>query len=809
MTQLNDSAKRKCNSLFRPFISMLVLMFSAWSLAAQTGAIKGIVETADGNPAQFVQVKIKGSNLITETDDKGTFEFKKVKPGNYMLIASVAGMKPQETSLEVSDGETNDVSFELTENTNQLQEIAIVAHAHKNESGYVAKMPMKDIENPQVYNMVSADLLTRQAITNYDDALNNVPGIHKLWESTGRGGDGASYYSLRGFEAQATVINGVPGLTNGSLDPANIERIEVLKGPSSTLFGSSLVSYGGLINTVTKKPYDHFGGEITYNTGSFGLNRITADINAPVTDGLSIRTNAAFHSENSFQDAGFRKSIFLAPSMSYKVNDRLTFLLNTEFIQQESTNPTMLFLGRNSPLQWKDLNELNYNNKLSLTSDDLYTKNPRYNIQAQMLYKLAPGWQSQTVLSRGHSGATGYYSYLYDNENGRKDFGLWITDQNAYTNTLDIQQNVTGDFKIGNMRNRLVVGLDFFERRSMSGGSGWARMYNVNAQGEVNYLDPYGDDTLAPVYLTKSSVDNLLANTSPYVTNTKDATYSAYASDVINIRKNLLAMASLRVDYFDNRGDVTTEDGKYHQAALSPKFGVVYQPIENKIALFANYMNGFKNIATQTVQGLGAKTFEPEHANQMEFGLKTNLFSDKLNATVSYYDIRVKNVVIGGTFNEFSTQGGEVESKGVELDLNAHPVKGLSLIAGFSYNDSKIIQGDSANVWLETGRRPIYSGPKTMVNFWASYDFSGPLKGFGLGFGGNYSSELLILDSKVTGTFALPSYMVMNAAVSYTMNKFRFGLNLNNFTNKEYYTGYSTVNPQRPRNFVASIAFKF
>src|SRR5690606_3805425 len=151
---------------------------------------------------------------------------------------------------------------------------------------------LKNLENPQVYTIVSADLFKQQAITNFDDALKNVPGIYKLWESTGRGGDGASYYALRGFEAQATMINGLPGLTSGSLDPANIERIEVIKGPSGTLFGGNLISYGGLVNTVTKKPYAGFGGEVSYTAGSFGLNRVTADINAPLKgDNVLLRVN--------------------------------------------------------------------------------------------------------------------------------------------------------------------------------------------------------------------------------------------------------------------------------------------------------------------------------------------------------------------------------------------------------------------------------------------------------------------------------------------------------------------------------------
>lgn len=811
MKNFNTKPAIKAGSMF------LAIMLLTISAMAQSGIIRGTVRTADGEAAQYVQVLLKGGGRGTETKDDGTYEFNKVKPGKYTVTASLVGLETQEETVEVSAGETVSLDFELSENSKQLQEVAITAVANHNASDYVAKMPMKEIENPQVYNTVSGKLLQQQAVTNFDDALNNVPGVHKLWESTGRGGDGAAYYSLRGFEAQATIINGVPGLTNGALDPANIERIEVLKGPSSTLFGSSIISYGGLINTITKRPYDHLGGEIAYTTGSFGLNRVTADINVPVVKGLFVRTNAAYHSEGSFQDAGFRRAIFFAPSITYNVNERLTFLLNTEFLQEERTNQTMLFPGRNSPLQWANMEALNYNNKLSLTSNDLSTKNPRYNVQAQMLYKLSGEWHSQTVLSRGHSGATGYYSYLYDNENGAKDFGLWITNQNDATTTFDLQQNFTGDFNIGSMRNRLLVGLDVFQRQSTSSGTGWAWVHNVNAQGDINYADPTTPavDTVAPRYLTPSSIDNILANTSSLPTNTKDYTYSAYASDVINIRRNLLIMASLRADYFDTKGDITTDEDNYNQFALSPKFGIVYQPIQDKLALFANYMNGFKNVAPGSVydttgEKTGTRTFKPEHANQIEFGIKTNLFSDRLNATVSVYDIRVENVVTADPTNiRNSLQGGEIESKGFEIDINARPVNGLSIIAGFAYNDSKVIKGDDANVWLETGRRPISSGPKTMANLWASYEFSGKLRGLGLGFGGNYSSELLILDSKVTGTFAIPSYTVLNAAVFYTAGKFRLGLNLNNFTNKEYYTGYSTINPQKPRNVVASLAFKF
>lgn len=801
------------------FITVFVIFSQMATMGQSTGIVQGTVKTADGNPADHVNISIEGTSRGDVADRKGFFEIRNLNPGNYNLVASFVGLESQKLAIEIKPGETTRVELTLNESAQQLGEVVIASNRQNQESPYVSKLPLKSMENPQVYSTISTELLRHQAVTNFDDALRNVPGIHKLWESTGRAsGDGSSYYALRGFEAQATMINGLPGLTSGSLDPANIEKIEVIKGPSGTLFGSSLVSYGGLVNTVTKKPYNGFGGEIGYMAGSFGLNRVTADINTPLNgDQILLRVNTAYHTENSFQDAGFRKSFFISPTLAIKANDRLSFLLVTEFMQEEKTNPAMLFLGRSSALQFKNLEELNYNRELSLTSNDLSVKNPRYNLQAQMTYKLSDTWTSQTVLSRGLAESEGYYSYLYDNENGRKEFSLWISDQQGTIISSDIQQNFIGDFKIGKIRNRLVVGLDYFSRNMIDNSTGYSWVHNVNAQGGVNYDYPYTAEVeTAETYLTRSSIDNLLSSTGRSNSNSKDAAYSAYVSDVINLTPKLLAMASLRVDYFDTEGDITTEDDDFSQTTLSPKFGLLYQPIADKLSVFANYMNGFKNVAPRSIadatgENVRIKAFEPEHANQLEFGIKSNIVSDKVTATVSYYDIRVSNLVTGDPENIYnSLQGGKVQSKGFEIDLTATPVEGLNLIAGFSHNDSEVLEGDKANIWLETGRRPIYAGPTDLFNAWATYTIrKGSWNGFGAGFGGNYVSKLNILDSQVTGTFTLPSYVIMNASLFYNTSSFRVALNINNLSDKAYFTGYSTINPQKPRNAVVSLSYKF
>lgn len=804
------------------FFLLAALLFTGSFVFSQHGSIKGKISTSDGKPAELVSVTLKGTSKGSIAGKDGNYEIKNINPGQYILQVSYVGTVNSEQAVTINAGERTIADIVLKESEAQLEEVIVSGNSKKKASEYVARMPLKYVENPQVYNTVSAELLKQQIITNYDDALKNVPGIHRLWESTGRGGDGGSYFTLRGFEAQVTMLNGLPGLSNGSLDPANIERIEVIKGPSGTLFGSSVIGYGGIINNVTKKPYDEFGGEVTYTAGSFGLNRIAGDINIPLNKekGLLMRVNTAYQSENSFQDQGFRKSLFFAPTLSYKVNDRLSFLLVTEFMKEEKTNPMMLFLGRESALQFTDLKDLNYNRKLSLTSNDLSIKNPTYSLQAQMNYKLSDNWTSQTVVSRGQANTDGYYTYLYDNQNGMRDFALWGAKELSSTTTSDIQQNFIGDFHIGSFRNRIVAGVDYFDKRVNNSGSGWAQIHNVNAQGEVTQLDPS-----SPVYLNKQSIDNLLANAEPSPFTGSTQVYSAYVSDVFNITPALSAMVSLRVDYFNNKS-LEADGAGYEQTSLSPKFGLVYQPIIDKISVFANYMNGFRNIAPGQVQIKDGNSmeyvpvvFEPEHANQFETGVKTNLLNDKMTATFSYYNIEVANQVMNGVLNSASdAQGGKSRSEGIEIDISSNPVRGLNIIAGYAYNFSEIIEGDTPelsvetqNVWFEKGKRPIWAGPKTLINAWATYTFEqGKMKGFGLGVGGNYASDNATLNNTLTGVFILPAYTLINGSLFYNGEKVRIAFNLNNIGNKEYYGGgWSTVNPQKPRNFAMSVAYKF
>lgn len=689
--------------------------------------------------------------------------------------------------------------------TTQVQDITEViinqTKTYKNENAFaVSKLNLKDIENPQVYISIPKVILRDQVATNFKSVLSNATGITRLWESTSRGGDGAEYYTMRGFSTQSRLVNGMASFNNGGLDPQNIENIDVIKGPSGTLYGGSLVSYGGLINIQTKKPEDHFKGNINYITGTNALHRVTADVNTPISDGLFLRVNTAYHQENSFQDAGFTRSFFIAPSLKYKANERLTFLVNTEFKSNKGANAPMIFLNRNAPLSFHSMDLFEKNYKKSYTSNNLTTENPSFNIQSQMIYKLSPSWTSQTLVSSSSSKALGYYHYLWDSSNG-DEFSRLVSKANSETLATGIQQNFIGDFSIGTMRNRLVVGLDYLGTNVINNDSEWVGYGTISLKNQT--------DT---GILTTQGADQALANAKVVPAQAKTNIKSLYFSNVLNLTPKLSAMVSLRVDNFSGKPTQWSEDKIENQTSFSPKLGVVYQPILGSLSLFANYMNGFQYLAPVKVTAAGGgtptlKIFDPERANQWEVGAKANLVKNKLSLTLSYYHINVSNKIMTDPENiNNSIQGGEVLSEGFELSAVGNPIEGLSFIAGLSKNYATQLSGDPSY----DNQRPEEAGPKILANLWAHYKIpSGTLQNLSFGAGLNYASEQHTLNRTTTGRFTLPSYTVLNAMVGYFPNRYSIALKLDNLTNKHYYSGWSTVSPQKLRTLSLSLGFNF
>jgi iron complex outermembrane receptor protein len=812
-------SKRLGQSIQAIFLFLsLFLSVSATTIAKDieddnNGIIKGKVVTSDGKSAPDVAVILQGTSHVTSTDGSGSFTFRNIPAGNYQIAVSLTGYNNELKDIVVESGKTINVSIQLTISNKQLGEIVVTGNQNKlvkRSTPYVSKLNLANLENPQVYTTITKDLLAQQLVFSVDDAMRNAPGITKMWDATSRSGDGGAYYNSRGFTVQSQLRNGVAGNVSAKIDASNIESIEVIKGPSATLFGSTLTTYGGLINRVTKKPYDHFGGEVAYAGGSFSFNRFTADINTPLDSAKTVlfRLNTAYTDQGSFQDNGWNKNLAISPSISFKANDRLSFLMEGEFYNGEGVGNTIMFFpysgNVNTILLGKTrADQLNIDYNRTFFAKDLSQKSRNVNLFASMNYKISDQWTSQTIITNTNSFSDGANPYFYLAAGDSLDRNDQATN-NSRANVLEIQQNFTGDFMIGNMRNRVVGGLDYFRFNSDQVFIG-AAYDRISSHGSIPTYENFNRTTLNGLYAAGLSASY------PYIY--VNTTSSVYVSDVLNITDQLLVQAALRVDRFDNSGNYSKTEGKYSdgfiQNAFSPKFGIVYQVLKDKLSVFGNYQNGFTN---KNGRNYLDKRLTPEQANQMEGGVKMDLFNGKLTSTLSYYNIKVKDVV--RTYNgpnpnpntAFNViQDGEQVSKGFEAEVIANPFTGFNVVAGFAYNDSKIEKADS-----DEGRRPSTASSPVAANLWLSYRIMhGAVKGLTFGFGGNYASDNKIVNSDFGGIFILPEYTVLNASISYDTPRFRVGAKLDNIGDKKYWTGYSSMNAQSPRNFVGTVAFKF
>lgn len=797
----NQEPKPRTMCLSQRINILILLLLLGSTVAAQTGTVTGEIRSSDGAPAQYVNTGIKGTTRGAVANERGVFVITGVPAGPQTLLISHIGLETKAISINVFAGDTTRVPvITLSENAQTLREVVISGNADKNASAYVSKVPLKSIENPQVYHVIGREALEQQQLTNLEDAMRNAPGVSIIFPATGRATDGGTYYTSRGFTTNAALINGVAGSVLSNPDASNIERIEILKGPSATLFGSSLTSFGGAINVITKTPYDSLGGEVALTAGSWSLQRMQFDVNTPLnqTQNAAFRINGAYHYQQSFQDYGFVKRLCVSPSFSYRPNSRLSFVLVSNFSNIKSTLQPW-FYADSATTGVNSADKLGIDYMKYYFPGDLYVTTRSANVMGTMNYKLSPVWNSQTILSSSTNNSQGPLTYLWY----ISDTSLTRENQTfqGTTTQLNVQQNFVADANWLGMRHRFVAGADYYQNYQNSTYTYFAGVQDTvfTNRPNTNYMD-YNASLLAnatPMYFFGS-----------YTGIQRTQRTGLYASEVVNVFDNLILNLALRYDFYTSDGysDPLNDTilGSYKQSGLSPKAGLVYQLLKNRVALFANYQNGLQNVNGRDFEG---NVFQPQRANQYEAGVKFGFFDNRLAGSVSYYNIEVTNTVRNDPEHPlFSIQDGTQRSKGIEADVQLYGLHGFSVSLGYGYNDNVFTKA-AADV---QGRRPVESGPAHLGNAWISYRAeSGRMKGFGAGFGGNSASRKFMTNSVSEGTFSAPAYVVMNAAVFYQHKNWGVNIAMNNITSEKYWIGWASFTPQAPREISGTVSWRF
>ena len=626
--------------------------------------------------------------------------------------------------------------------------------------------PLRDI--PQSIQVVPQQVIRDQQATRIEDALKNVPGV------TQRSGlySSVTNFTIRGFDAGGSgnvlrdglfdSAGSVTGQGFGT-DLFNIDRVEVLKGPASVLYGSA--APGGTVNLVTKKPLRDPFYQVEATIGNYDFYSGRVDLSGPLNDSKSVlyRLNVGYENSGSFINFFDRQSLSISPSLSFRLGDRTNLTLQGEYASIDAGSYVGLpTVGTVFP---------NPNGKIPRSfnsgepSDFVRTENSR--IGYRLDHQFSDNWSLRNAFQVKFStldvDAVVARSLDSDNRTLNRIRVLNEGDGETYILTTDL----IGNFSTGSIKHQLLVGFDWnsdnatYTRRSRRTGVPsldiFDPIYNqpqAEEPFEIDFSSNYGSDSLG-----------------------------IYIQDLVSLTSNLKLLLGLRYDTQDYNFRDLTSDFRYSQAdsAFSPRVGIVYQPIP-PISLYASYARSFTpSLFGNSVDG---RPFKPGRGTQYEVGVKADL-SNRLSATLAFYDLTRTNVSTNDPNNlGFSIQTGEQRSRGIEFNIGGEILPGLNVIAGYSYIDAQISKDNVFTV----GNR-LNDVPYNSFNLWTTYQIQqGSLQGLGFGLGLFYVGERQG-DLDNTPTYVLPSYFRTDAAIFYQRGRYRAALNFTNLFNVNYFEG--------------------
>lgn len=647
------------------------------------------------------------------------------------------------------------------------------------------------IETPFSIQVVPQEVIRDQQVIQIQDALTNVSGVNFAGSNGGR----EASFSIRGFGNQ--FGNSVPLLRDGYRlygtfqaipEVANLERIEVLKGPSSILYGQ--MEPGGIINLVSKKPLPNPFREAELQVGSFDLVRPRIDISGPLTDSgnLLYRLNALYKYERSFRDFDTPQNrASTAPALAWKIGDRTELLMNLEYIYQNS---------------FADFGITKFGSGVAPIPRERVINNPDDSVTTNYL-SLGYGLDHQLNENWKLRNGFRYIRYTYD----YSVIALPLIVQNEFVtrfyaqqegqdNSYSLYSNVIGNIKTGSIKHIINTGVDLNHTQSRI-----ATLFDLANPSTIDIFDP--DYNFVP--------KPLQSNLSPFSdTNTTEDKLGIYLQDQIYLLKNLILVAGIRYDTVTTKTTniqtafSSASESNQSDDAFTPRFGLLYRPIE-QLALFANYSQSFNPNSATNVSG---EILPPQRGSGFEVGVKTELLNQKLQATLTYFNITLQNVPVADpAFPLFSIAVGEQKSQGVEIDLTGEILPGWKVIGSYAYINAKVTNDANPNFIDNV----LFGVPRHAINLWTTYEIqSGRWKGLGFGAGLNYVSNRY---GDLANSYQIGDYLIGNAAVFYRWNRYRFAINARNLSNAYYIRAVTGndggIEPGEPLTIIGSFSFNF
>lgn len=825
-------------------ITLFVLLVSAIQLSFSQAKITGIILDENNGPIPGANISVLDGGKNTEgtiSDIDGNFEIKLDEGGSYALQVKYIGYKTYNKSVQLSDNQNLNLgSIALKASVQSLQSVEIIGRKRKDyNSDYsfsATKMAMKNKELPQSVAAVTKELIADRQAFQLTDAVKTVSNV----TVTGL----YNHYNIRGITQadDGQILNGMRTRQYYFLQPitSHIERVEVIKGPSSVTFSSA--DPGGTVNMVTKKPLPTKQGEVSISTGSFSTMRATADFTGPLNEEKTLlyRFNTAFQEAKSFRDLVTNNAFLITPSISYIPNE--TTALNVEMIYSNGVGN----LDRGQPIFGEINGEFDLNStpiSMNVGAANDYFKSKEIVIMTNFTKKITDNlglnvsymkqtWSEDLVEHRAVNAA----AVDIDGNPIPTLAEMRYIEREQFWNTDNISAFFNYDLIGDKITNKFLVGFDGSRwERTKGGGQNGARRY-LRLDGTVSNFDPenahlFETIEVDGVVMPKPNVPHFnLANPSNSMRETKDYIISEYgipanltSSAGIYFQNQfkigrVTALLNLRYEWFSDIYDYEgTNEEEFKNEAFIPRLGLTYEITKN-INAYATYLEGFQP-QTNTVSlspstegffwsGSPAR-YDPLESSLKEIGAKGEFAHGRIFANIALFDIIQKNILIGDPYDlENLTARGEQRSKGFEAEFSGYVASNFQLVASYGYNNAEIVEDeDESLVGERIGGAPIHSG-----SIWSRYDFSERvLKGIGVGLGVQYSGDKY---SWYSDRLLLPDYTVFDAAVYYKPTKGNIQLTLiaKNLLDNTYWLGAlsaSRLAPGAPRNILLNATYKF
>lgn len=628
----------------------------------------------------------------------------------------------------------------------------------------LTNMPMLDI--PQVVNTVSDNVLEDQHATTLDEALYNVSNVVQ----TNTLGGTQDAFVRRGFGANrdgSIMTNGLRTVLPRSFNAAT-ERVEVLKGPASTLYG--ILDPGGLINVVTKRPEKTFGGSISATSSSFGGGTGQVDVTGPI-DGtrLAYRLTGEYQDEDYWHNFGNERSTFIAPSLTWFGDDAtVTVLYSHRDYKTPFDRGTIFDLNTKKAVDVDRKTRFDEPFNVTDGQSDLAQLNAEYRLNSQWTAKFDYSY-SQDKYSDNQARVMAYDAKT-GNLTRRVDATQGST-QRMHSTRADLQGNVD----IAGFYNEILTGVSYENYDLLRTDM----MRCKNVKGFNIYHPVYGKLNKCTTVSTADSDQTL-----------KQESYSAYAQDALYLTDKWIAVAGMRYQYYTQyagKGRPFNVNTDSRDEQWTPKLGLVYK-LTPSVSLFANYSQTFM---PQSSIASDIGDLPPETSNAYEVGAKFDLF-DGVTANIALFDIHKRNVLynesVGG--ETIAKTAGRVRSQGVEVDLAGSLTENTNIIASYGYTDAKVLEDP------DYAGKPLPNVPRHTGSLFLTYDIHNAFAGntLTLGGGGHGVSRR----SATNGAdYYLPGYFVADAFAAYKMKlqyPVTLQVNVKNLFDKTYYTSSIATN---------------